>query len=414
MKLVLDLFLCVRQDKDAVCFHHCQTDITASRTDPDAILRMELARLGLVNGHGARYAHSTSWRCEDGRTLLTYLVWVVLFLLAAQMIWVPVIGAAGSQAAVRLTDFRGVSLAMEKPARRIVCLIESALSGLYMLGVQDKVVGISTNIYQQDVFAYYAAMDPRIAARKLPTPGNWDFVNLESVVALAPDLVIVWAHQTEAIAAMEERHLRVYGVQVANFEDIYKEIRDLAALTGSSERAQTLIQYSRNALDSIRRLADRTEKQSTPGVYFMWAQGDLETSGRSSTVDDLITLAGGRNVCGHIDQEHLVVHLEDLLQWNPDVVVMWTNPAASPQSVMAKPVWRSIRAVQDQRVHELPEVFLCDLWTLKYQFAVRLVSEWCRPAGKSRLDMVQQARSMLGRLYGKALAERMPIEEAIP
>jgi iron complex transport system substrate-binding protein len=341
-------------------------------------------------------------------------VWVALLLLAAQMGWAPVIGAAGSQAAVRITDFRGAPITVEKPARRIVCLIESALSGLYMLGVQEKVVGISTNIYQQNVFAYYAAMDARIVARQLPTPGNWDFVNLESVVALAPDLVIVWAHQSEAIAAMEERGLRVYGVQIACFADISKEISDLGALTDSRKRAQELTDDSSNELEHLHRQADRPDAPSRPGVYFMWAQGDLETSGRPSTVDDLITLAGGRNVCGHIHQEHLAVHLEELLQWNPDVVVMWPNPSESPQSIMAKPVWRSIRSVRERRVHELPSVFLCDLWTLKYQFAVRLMTEWCHPTGKSRADLVQEARAMLGRLYGKAAAERMPVEEAFP
>jgi hypothetical protein len=76
VKLVLELFLCARQDKDAVCFHHFQIDITGSQVDPDAIMRAELARRGLVNGHCTRYAHSTSWRYEDGRTLLTYLVWL--------------------------------------------------------------------------------------------------------------------------------------------------------------------------------------------------------------------------------------------------------------------------------------------------------------------------------------------------
>ena len=76
VKLVLELFLCARQDKEAVCFHHCQTDITGSRSDPDTLMRAELIRLGLINGHAARYAHSTSWRYEAGRTLLTYLVWV--------------------------------------------------------------------------------------------------------------------------------------------------------------------------------------------------------------------------------------------------------------------------------------------------------------------------------------------------
>ena len=76
VRLFLELFLCARHEKDAVCFHHCHTDITGSHADPDTIMQAELGLLGLVNGHSARYAHSTSWRYEDGRTLLTYLVWV--------------------------------------------------------------------------------------------------------------------------------------------------------------------------------------------------------------------------------------------------------------------------------------------------------------------------------------------------
>ena len=111
----------------------------------------------------------------------------------------------------------------------------------------------------------------------------------------------------------------------------------------------------------------------------MWAQGELETSGGPSTVNELIALAGGVNVCGSIEQEHLVVNMEKILKGDPQVIVMWYNARKDPADILQNPVWQSLSAVRQQRVFELPEVFACDLWTLKYQYAVMMVAKWCYP-----------------------------------
>lgn len=75
MKLFLEMFLWALENADTVRFFHLQTDITDSQKDPDALMSHQLGQLGLIDGGGARYAHSTSWRYDSGRTLLTYLVW---------------------------------------------------------------------------------------------------------------------------------------------------------------------------------------------------------------------------------------------------------------------------------------------------------------------------------------------------
>lgn len=76
MKLFLEMFLWTLEKAETVRFFHLQTDITESQKDPDAVMKDQMEQLGMINGKGARYAHSTSWRYESGRTLLTYLVWV--------------------------------------------------------------------------------------------------------------------------------------------------------------------------------------------------------------------------------------------------------------------------------------------------------------------------------------------------
>lgn len=302
---------------------------------------------------------------------------------------------------VAATDFRGKAISLDHPARRIVCLIESGLSGLYMLGAEDRVVGISANVYQGDVYPYYAAMDTRIAEKSLPAPGNWDFVNIERVIALEPDLVIIWSHQEESIRALEERGVPVFGVFIGAFEDIYREMHALGELTGTAERAGQLIEATREELARVE--AKRAEIIKRPKVYFMWAQGELETSGRKSAVHGLISLAGGENVCGSIDQEHLVVNMERVLAWNPEVIVMWVNERKGVEDILKNPLWQSVRAVQTRNVHELPDVFSSDLWTLKFQYVVKLVAKWCNPDLYGESDLEKEKREIFRKLYGEKI-----------
>lgn len=300
---------------------------------------------------------------------------------------------------VSVTDFRGKELVFPGPVSRIVCLIESALSGLYMLGAEGRVVGISRNVYTEGVNRYYAAMDERIRRKELPTPGNWDFISLESVVALRPDLVILWSEQTEAIEALEQRGIPVYGVFLRSFEDVYREITALGSLTGTSQRAADLIRYTRESLHRVRERLRSDPPRTPPGVYYMWAQGPLRTSCGGSTVDDLITLAGARNVCASIPMEHVVINMEKVLSWNPDLIVMWHNPGLDPEDLGKKAEWKGVAAVRNGRVHELPEVFLCDLWTLKFQHAVRMLAAWAHPDLFRDTDLEKEKREMLHFLY---------------
>jgi iron complex transport system substrate-binding protein len=320
--------------------------------------------------------------------------WCLLFALWG-CAWAP-----GFAEEIRVNDFRGKEVRLKQPAQRIVCLIESALSGLYMLGAEKSVVGISTNIYQENVYPYYAAMDERVKLKRLPTPGNWDFVNIESVLALRPDLVIIWAKQSESISVLEEREIPVYGVFLNRQEDVYEEIKALGKLTGAEKRAAEVIQYTQEEVRGLEKRVRVIPAGNRPRVYYMWAQGFLETSCGGSTVDNLIRLAGGTNVCGAINQEHALVSLEKVLSWNPEIIVMWYNERKDPADVLKDPQWRTVKAVRDRRVHEFPEVFLYDLWTLKFQYAAKMMAKWCRPSLFPAVDLREEKVRMLERLYG--------------
>ena len=345
---------------------------------------------------------------------------LLLFLLPLSLLLPGEVAAAEGEAApegtaasegVAATDFRGKRIELEKPAERIICLLESALTGLYMLGAESRLVGISTNVYQGSVYPYYAAMDERIRDRTLPTPGNWDFVNIESMVALQPDLVIVWSGQEESIEALEEKGIPVFGVFIERFEDIHREIAALGALTGTSERAAELLAIAEQELETVRRKIAPVEGEAPdpPRVYFMWAQGPLQTAGRNSTVQELIDLAGGTNVAAGSELEALLVNLENVLVWNPELIVMWCNDRLGPGDVGEMAGWRSLSAVREGRVYELPDPFSCDFWTLKYIFTVDLVARWCHPDKFPEDDAEVLRAGLLNKLYGGRLGELPPL-----
>lgn len=307
--------------------------------------------------------------------------------------------AAGSDGIV-VTDFRGVTLRLAQPAKRVVCLLESALSGLYMLGAQDHVVGVPANVYNTDVAPHYARLDKRLAEKSIETPGNWDFTSLEKVIALRPDVVIQWSQQREGIAALEARGIPVYGVFIASRADLEKEMGDLAALTGTDARAQALLAYTQAEVNAISQKTAAIPAGQRPKVYYAWGQGMLETACHGSIVDDIIHLAGGINTCTE-RIEHGKPSLERVLQWNPDVIVLWPSERRTVESVLADSQWQHVAAIRNRRVYQLPEVFFSDLWTLKYLFALQWMAHWFHPNLFPQAPAADLYAGMLGKLYGQ-------------
>jgi iron complex transport system substrate-binding protein len=91
--------------------------------------------------------------------------------------------------------------------------------------------------------------------------------------------------------------------------------------------------------------------------------------------------------------------MERVLSWNPDLIVMWYNGRLEPQDLAREGPWQAVAAVRNGRVHELPDVFLCDLWTLKFPYAVWRVAKWSHPELFRDTDLEKEKGAMLDFLY---------------
>jgi iron complex transport system substrate-binding protein len=314
-------------------------------------------------------AASISGILQRMNTLLFLLCFQALLFISSCSFSSP---GSREEMALTVTDFRARETVLSKPAERVVCLIESALAGIYMLGQEHRLVAVPSNVYGKGLHGYYARLDSRIKEKILPTPGNWDFISMEQIAGLNPDLVIIWASQAEAIANIERLGIPVYAVMMHGFDDVYKEIKDFGVLFDCRERADSLIETTRSRLDEIQA---RFENENPKSVYFMWAQGITETSGLNSTVNELLQISGTVNACP-LEPEHVSVSVEKLYDWDPDMIVMWHNDRLDPEDIIANPLLQGLKAVQNRRIYELPGIFSCDFWTLKMQYPAQLIASW--------------------------------------
>src|SRR4051812_29519284 len=142
------------------------------------------------------------------------------------------------------------------PPERIVCLTEETVETLYLLGEQDRIVGVSG----------YAVRPPRVRREK-PRVSAFTSADFEKILALAPDLVLTFSDLQADIAAELIRHnLAVHAFNQRDVAGIFAMIRPLGALGGAGDKAEALAASLAARVDAVR--ARTAQRRRRPRIYF--------------------------------------------------------------------------------------------------------------------------------------------------
>ncbi len=242
--------------------------------------------------------------------------------------------APPTSAQVRLDDF-GDTLAIPALApARIVSLNPSATELLYAIGAGARVVGRTT----------YDALP--VAVRAVQDLGPGLHPNVEAVIDARPDLVVLYASADNREAS---RKLRAAGIATAAYRmdriaDFSRIALSLGALVHDSAAAERTVDSVMATLAAVRAA---TAPLPTSSVAWPLWESPLIVVGGGSFLDELVTIAGGRNVFGALPQPSPQVTWEAVLQADPDVVL--GGPTSAPR--LARDVrWQGLRAVRMGRV----------------------------------------------------------------
>ncbi len=305
----------------------------------------------------------------------------------------------GTATGIEVVDFRNERVELDRPAVRIACLLDSGLTILHMMGIVDEVVAVDKWTYDnKGALPYSSQLDPRLASEELPAITG----NIEGLLELQPDIVIIWSGH-EDIETLENSGLKVYGVQINSFDDIYKAVADLGKIAGREDRAAEINDYTRNEIEAVTELVAQVSDAEKPAGMFVWGPTLLNIAGKDSTGNDILHMAGGHNVAAEIDQEHTVANMEEAINWNPEVIMMWNSEEISPQTYYEDPQWQEIAAIKNEKVYMLPNAFFCDLWTPKFQYSIKSAAKWLYPEIFAEMNLEQELDDMLEFLYGVQL-----------
>lgn len=247
-------------------------------------------------------------------------------------------GAQPPPADGAIVDDLGRTVTVDSPPSRIVALVPSITDLILALGEGDRLVARTR--YDTDL---------RLAA--LPAVGGGLDPNIEAIIALRPDLVVVWPGADQPlIGQLDAAGIAVYGAGSQSLEDQERHTRQIGRLLGVEARADSLLAHLDSSFAAL-----ATALAGVPVVsalYVAWHDPPM-TTGPGTFVDSIMSVAGGRNIFDDATSDWPQVNMEEIVSRDPDVLILpvpVTGDSGAIAWVHQTPGWRDLRAVRTGRV----------------------------------------------------------------
>lgn len=233
---------------------------------------------------------------------------------------------------------------------RIVSLTCSNTEIVSALGRAGDLVGVDDH-----------SDSPAEVVHALPRVGPDLDVDVDAVARLRPDLVLasltVPGHE-RVVERLRAAGLPFLAPEPVSLEDVYRDVRDIAAALGVPQRGDEVEREMRAALAAV----PSREDVARPKLLVEWWPKPVIAPGSRSWVHDLIELAGGANPLADEPVKSRPLTDDEVRELAPDAFVLsWCGVAPDkvrPDVVLRNPAWKGLAAIERGRVFCVPEAFL--------------------------------------------------------
>lgn len=269
--------------------------------------------------------------------------------------------------------------------RRIICLTEETTETLYLLGEQDRIVGVSG----------YTVRPPE--ARQKPRVSAFINAKFDKILALKPDIVFAFSDlQADIAAELIRNGVTVFTFNQRSVVEIMEMILTMGRIIGSAEKATQLIATLQHEMDAIIESAARFPYR--PRVLFEEWYDPLISGIR--WVDELIEIAGGDSVFPELRRNQSandrVVNPADVILRDPQVIIgSWCGRRIKKDLIRARAGWSTISAVRDNQLYEIKSTYIL------------------QPGPASLTEGLRQLHAIMAHVVGQQLAPSLlPRERA--
>lgn len=234
------------------------------------------------------------------------------------------------------------------PPSRIVCLTEETVETLYLLGEQDRIVGVSG----------YTVRPPE-ARREKPRVSAFTSADMPKILALEPDLVLTFSDlQADIVADLIRAGVAVHAFNQRDIAGVLAMIRTVGALVGAADRAEARVKGYEARLAEMEAAA---RGRPRPKVYFEgWDDPLISGIG---WVSELIEAAGGEDVFPGLrvckSARDRIVSPDAVIAAAPDVILAsWCGKKVQREKIRRRAGWDAIPAVRNGRIVEIKSALI--------------------------------------------------------
>jgi len=232
--------------------------------------------------------------------------------------------------------------------RRIICLTEETTETLYLLGEQDRIVGVSG----------YTVRPPE--ARQKPKVSAYINAKFDKILSLKPDLVFAFSDlQADIAAELIRRGVTVFTFNQRSIVEIMEMILTIGRIVGSADKAEQLVATLRSNMDAIAQSASRFPYR--PRVLFEEWYDPLISGIR--WVDELIEIAGGAPIFTELREcqsaKDRIVDPAIVIDRDPQVIIgSWCGRQVKKDLIRAREGWAAISAVRNDQIYEIKSAYI--------------------------------------------------------
>ena len=222
-----------------------------------------------------------------------------------------------------------------KKYNRIVVLDPATVEMIYMLGAEDKIVGVA-NLERSKVW-------PEEKVAKLESVGTFMKPSFEKIIALKPDLVIMSALTGEELNnGLKSNNIESKRIQANSIEEIFTNFLEVAKMLGKESEANKIIAEKKAKLEEIKKIATGNKK----GLFVMSAS-PLMVFGNDNLPNDIMKLLNIKNIAENQKGRNPIVTPEFIMKENPDIIItLLPNPA---QIVATNPQLKNVNAIKNNK-----------------------------------------------------------------
>lgn len=240
-----------------------------------------------------------------------------------------------------LTTKFGATLTIKEEPKTIISLAPELTETIYALNAGDKMIGRSTYC------------DYPEAVKALPEMGSLFELNIEAIVAKAPDLVVLSSMASEdLVKSLTDQGLNVFLADYdASFEATYDYIALMGMVLNRNTEARTVVADMKTRIEAVQAKVANLEK---PSVYYVVGAGEYGDSAATGDtfIGQMLEISGGTNAAA--DGKNWQYSIEKLVEKNPDILLC-TSLYGMKDQLLALEGYKTLSAVTEGRLYEVDE-----------------------------------------------------------